>query len=73
MAIKKITHQLIFRNLTLYQREHIAEWQCCYKVDNKFIRVTIKVNQIDFAVNKVKELLIEAEIRKSPVFRNYFF
>jgi len=30
---KESTHQLIHRNLTLYQREHSAVWQCRYKVD----------------------------------------
>lgn len=65
MAIKKeSTHQLIHRNLTLYQREHSAVWQCRYKVDNKWIRATTKETQFDLAVNKAKELLVEAEIRK---------
>lgn len=48
MAIKKeSTHQLIHRNLTLYQREHSAVWQCRYKVDNKWIRATAKETQFD--------------------------
>ena len=65
MATKKeSTHQLIHRNLTLYQREHSAVWQCRYKVDNKWIRATTKETQLDFAINKAKELLVEAEIRK---------
>ena len=65
MATKKeSTHQLIHRNLTLYQREHSAVWQCRYKVDNKWIRATTKETQLDLAVNKAKELLVEAEIRK---------
>ena len=65
MAIKKeSTHQLIYRNLTLYQREHSAVWQCRYKVDNKWIRATTKETQFDLAVNKAKELIVEAEIRK---------
>ncbi len=65
MAIKKeSTHQLIHRNLTLYQRDHSAVWQCRYKVDNKWIRATTKETQLDLAVNKAKELLVEAEIRK---------
>jgi hypothetical protein len=53
MAIKKeSTHQLIHRNLTLYQREHSAVWQCRYKVDNKWIRATTKETQLDLAVNR---------------------
>ncbi len=65
MAIKKeSTHQLIHRNLTLYQREHSAVWQCRYKVDSKWIRATTKETQLDLAINKAKELLVEAEIRK---------
>lgn len=65
MATKKeSTHQLIHRNLTLYQREHSAVWQCRYKVDNRWIRATTKETQFDLAVNKAKELMIEAEIRK---------
>lgn len=65
MATKnESTHQLIHRNLTLYQREHSAVWQCRYKVDNKWIRSTTKETQLDLAVNKAKELLVEAEIRK---------
>jgi len=65
MAIKKeSTHQLIHRNLTLYKREHSAVWQCRYKVDNKWIRATTKETQFDLAVNRAKELLVEAEIRK---------
>ena len=65
MAIKKeSTYQLIHRNLTLYQREHSAVWQCRYKVNNKWIRATTKETQFDLAVNKAKELLVEAEIRK---------
>jgi len=59
MATKKeSTHQLIHRNLTLYQREHSAVWQCRYKVDNKWIRATTKETQLDLAVNKAKELLV---------------
>ena len=57
------THQLIHRNLTLYQREHSAVWQCRYKVDNKWIRATTKETKFDLAVTRAKELLIEAEIR----------
>ncbi len=65
MAIKKeSTHRLIHRNLTLYQREHSAVWQCRYKVDSKWIRATTKETQLDLAINKAKELLVEAEIRK---------
>lgn len=48
MSIKrKDTHQLIHRNLTLYQRERSAVWQCRYKVDNKWIRATAKETQFD--------------------------
>jgi protoheme ferro-lyase len=65
MAIKKeSTRQLIYRNLTLYQREHSAVWQCRYKVDNKWIRATTKETQLDLAVNKAKKILLNAEIRK---------
>jgi hypothetical protein len=65
MTIKKeSTHQLIHRNLTLYQREHSAVWQCRYKVANRWIRATTKETQLDLAINKAKELLVEAEIRK---------
>jgi hypothetical protein len=65
MTIKKeSTHQLIHRNLTLYQREHSAVWQCRYKVDNKWIRATTKETEYELAVNKAKDLLVEAEIRK---------
>jgi len=60
---KETTHQLIHRNLTLYQREHSAVWQCRYKVANKWLRATTKETKFDLAVNKAKELLIEAEIR----------
>ena len=31
------THQLIYRNLTLYQREHSQVWQFRYKVANKWL------------------------------------
>jgi hypothetical protein len=54
---KESTHQLIHRNLTLYQREHSAVWQCRYKVDNKWIRATTKETQFELAVNKAKELI----------------
>jgi len=65
MAIKKeSTHQLIHRNLTLYQREHSTVWQYRYKVDNKWTRLITKETQFDLAVNKAKELLVEAEIQK---------
>ena len=60
---KETTHQLIHRNLTLYQREHSQVWQCRYKVANKWLRATTKETKFDLAVNKAKELLIEAEIR----------
>lgn len=41
MAIKKeSTYQRIRRNLTLYQREYSALWQCRYKVDSKRIGAT---------------------------------
>jgi len=39
VAIKKSTDQLIYRNLTLYQREHSAVWQGRYKANNKWMRV----------------------------------
>jgi integrase len=61
---KETTHQLIHRNLTLYQREHSAVWQCRYKIDNRWIRATTKETKFDLAVIKAKELLVEAEIRK---------
>jgi protoheme ferro-lyase len=65
MATKKeSTHQLIHRNLTLYQREHSAVWQCRYKVDNKWIRAATKETKFDLAVNKAKELLVEMEFVK---------
>jgi integrase len=65
MAIKKeSTHQLIYRNLTLYQREHSAVWQCRYKADNKWVRATTKETEYELAVIKAKDLLVEAEIRK---------
>ena len=57
------THQLIHRNLTLYQREHSQVWQCRYKVANKWLRATTKETKFDLAVTRAKELLIEAEIR----------
>jgi len=57
------TYQLIHRNLTLYQREHSAVWQCRYKVANKWLRATTKETKFDLAVTRAKELLIEAEIR----------
>ena len=60
---KETTHQLIHRNLTLYQREHSAVWQCRYKVANKWLRATTKETKFDLAVTRAKELLIEAEIR----------
>ena len=60
---KETTHQLIHRNLTLYQREHSQVWQCRYKVANKWLRATTKETKFDLAVNRAKELLIEAEIR----------
>ncbi len=61
---KETTHQLIHRNLTLYQREHSAVWQCRYKIDNRWIRSTTKETKFDLAVIKAKELLVEVEIRK---------
>jgi hypothetical protein len=67
MATKKeSTYQLIHRNLTLYQREHSAVWQCCYKVDNKWIRATTKETQLDLAVNKAKQLLVSTMIHPFP-------
>jgi len=60
---KETTHQLIHRNLTLYQREHSAVWQCRYKVANKWLRATTKETKFDLAVTRAKEILIEAEIR----------
>lgn len=61
---KETTHQLIHRNLTLYQREHSQVWQCRYKIDNRWIRATTKETKFDLAIAKAKELLVEAEIRK---------
>lgn len=61
---KESTHQLIHRSLTLFQREHSAVWQCRYKVGNKWVRATTKETKYELAVDKAKELLIEAEIRK---------
>jgi len=60
---KETTHQLIHRNLTLYQREHSQVWQCRYKVANKWLRATTKETKFNLAVTRAKELLIEAEIR----------
>lgn len=58
------THQLIHRNLTLYQRERSQVWQCRYKIDNKWIRATTKETKYELAITKAKDLLVEAEIRK---------
>ena len=67
MATKKeSTHQLIHRNLTLYQREHSAVWQCRYKVDNKWIRATTKETQLDLAVYRIEVLLQGAHLIPTP-------
>jgi hypothetical protein len=60
---KESTHQLIYRNLTFYQREHSQVWQCRYKLANKWLRTTTKETNFDLAITRAKELLIEAEIR----------
>lgn len=51
-------------NVRLLKVSASAVWQCRYKVDNKWIRATTKETQFDLAVNKAKELMVEAEIRK---------
>ena len=67
MAIKKeSTHQLIHRNLTLYQREHSAVWQCRYKVDNKWIRATTKETQFELVANVLKTTLTGAMAHPIP-------
>lgn len=59
MAIKKESaHQLIYRNLALYQREHSAVWQCRYKVDSKWIRATTKETQFDLVANMSNQYLL---------------
>lgn len=71
MAIKKeSTHQLIHRNLTLYQREHSAVWQCRYKVDNKRIRAATKETQFDLVANVLKTTLTGVMARPIPTFKS---
>ena len=57
-------YQVFPKRLVVDKRERCTAWQCRYKVDNKWIRATTKKTQFDLAVNKAKELLVKAGIRK---------
>lgn len=63
-ALAETTHILMNRELVLYKSPRSEVWQCRYKVDHKWLRASTREYKFDLAVQKAKELLIEAEIRR---------
>jgi hypothetical protein len=58
------THTVIPRQLIVYQRERSDIWQCRFKVDGQWQRASTQCAQLQPAIRRANELLIEAEIRK---------
>ena len=58
------THTVIPRQLIVYQRERSDVWQCRFKVDGKWLRASTHCVDLQPAIKRANELLIEAEIRK---------
>lgn len=76
MALKKrTTKTLLARELILYRRERSDVWQCRYKVDGKWQRITTNERNEAKARVKAKDLMVEAEIRRRaniPAITRYF-
>ena len=76
MALKKrTTKTLLARELILYRRERSDVWQCRYKVDGKWQRITTNERNEAKARAKAKDLMVEAEIRRRaniPAITRYF-
>lgn len=76
MALKKrTTKTLLERELILYRRERSDVWQCRYKVDGKWQRITTNERNEAKARVKAKDLMVEAEIRRRaniPAITRYF-
>ena len=58
------THELLSRQLVLYQRENSTVWQCRFNVDGQWQRASTKLHDFKQASAKALELKVEAEIRK---------
>lgn len=58
------THTIIPKQLIVYRRERSDVWQCRFKVDGKWQRASTKCTELQSAIKRANELLIEAEIRK---------
>lgn len=58
------THTLMERTLVVYRRERSSIWQCRYKIDGLWQRVSTKEVDLRKAKERAKEILIAAEIRK---------
>jgi integrase len=58
------THTLMERTLVVYRRERSSIWQCRYKVDGVWQRVSTKEVDLKKAKERAKEIFIAAEIRK---------
>lgn len=71
----KSTKTLLERELILYRRERSDVWQCRYKVDGKWQRITTNERNEVKARRKAKDLMVEAEIRRRaniPAITRYF-
>ena len=72
---KRTTKTLLARELILYRRERSDVWQCRYKVDGKWQRITTNERNEAKARAKAKDLMVEAEIRRRaniPAITRYF-
>ena len=58
------THTIIPRALIVYKRERSEVWQCRIKVGERWIRRSTKERKLPAAIEKAKELMVEAEIRR---------
>jgi integrase len=58
------THVLLENELIVYRRPRSRVWQCRYKVDGTWQRMTTKLRDLGKAKAKARELQIEAEIRR---------
>jgi len=58
------THVLLENELIVYRRPRSRVWQCRYKVDGAWQRMTTKLRDLGKAKARARELQIEAEIRR---------
>ena len=63
-AKKHTTHELIPRQLVVYQRDRSAVWQCRYSVDGMWQRTSTHERELKLAKLRAHDILVEANVRK---------